>query len=81
MDVVLNVLTKTKQVSKLGGNLELIQKFVTLIMVTQVYTYAQTHQKGFPCDSAGKESACNVGDLGSIPGLGRSSGEGKDYPL
>ena len=36
---------------------------------------------GFPCDSAGKESACNVGDLGSIPGLGRSPGEGKGYPL
>ena len=31
--------------------------------------------------SAGKESACNAGDLGSIPGLGRSPGEGKDYPL
>ena len=36
---------------------------------------------GFPCGSAGKESACNVGDLGSIPGLGRSSGEGKGYPI
>ena len=36
---------------------------------------------GFPCDSAGKESACNVGDLGSISGLGRSPGEGKTYPL
>ena len=36
---------------------------------------------GFPCGSAGKESACNAGDLGSIPGLGRSSGEGKGYPL
>ena len=34
---------------------------------------------GFPCGSAGKESACNVGDLGSIPGLGRSPGEGKGY--
>ena len=32
---------------------------------------------GFPCGSAGKESTCNVGDLGSIPGLGRSPGEGK----
>ena len=31
--------------------------------------------------SAGKEPACNVGDLGSIPGLGRSPGEGKGYPL
>ena len=29
----------------------------------------------FPCGSAGKESACNAGDLGSIPGLGRSPGE------
>ena len=36
---------------------------------------------GFPCDSAGKESACNAGDLGLIPGFGRSSGEGKGYPL
>ena len=35
----------------------------------------------FPCCSAGKESACNAGDLGSILGLGRSLGEGKDYPL
>ena len=37
--------------------------------------------KDFPGGSAGKASAYNVGDLGSIPGLGRSSGEGKDYPL
>ena len=37
---------------------------------------------GFPCGSAGKESSCNAGDLGSIPGLGRSPGEGKGgYPL
>ena len=36
---------------------------------------------GFPCGSAGKESACNVGDLGLIPGLGRSPGEGNGYPL
>ena len=36
---------------------------------------------GFPCGSAGKESACNVGDLGSIPGLGSFPGEGKGYPL
>ena len=36
---------------------------------------------GFPGSSAGKESACNAGDLGSIPGLGRSPGEGNGYPL
>ena len=35
----------------------------------------------FLCDSAGKESACNAGDLGLIPGLGRSPEEGKGYPL
>ena len=32
-------------------------------------------------DSAGKESTCNAGDLGSVPGLGRSPGEGNGYPL
>ena len=36
---------------------------------------------GFFCGSAGKESAFNAGDLGSILGLGRSPGEGKGYPL
>ena len=36
---------------------------------------------GFPCGSAGKESTCNAGDLGSIPGLGKSAGEGKVYPF
>ena len=33
----------------------------------------------FPCGSAGKESTHNAGDVGSIPGLGRSPGEGKGY--
>ena len=37
--------------------------------------------RGFPGASEGKESACNEGDLGSIPGSGRSSGEGDGYPL
>ena len=37
--------------------------------------------EGFPGRSAGKESSCNAGDLVSIPGLGRSPGEGKGYPL
>ena len=36
---------------------------------------------GFLCGSAGRESACNAGDLGLIPGLGRSPGEGKDFLL
>ena len=36
---------------------------------------------GFPCGSAGKESACNAGDLGFIHGFERSPGGGNDYPL
>ena len=35
----------------------------------------------FPSGLDGKEPACNVGDLGLIPGLGRAPGEGKGYPL
>ena len=45
---------------------------------------AGTEQKvvlGFPCGSADNISACNVGDLGSIPGFRRSPGGGKGYPL
>ena len=38
-------------------------------------------RKGFPRSSVGKESPCNAGDPGLIPGLGRSTGEGKGYPL
>ena len=38
-------------------------------------------QKGFPGGSVGKESACNVGDQSSIPGSGKSPGEGNGYPL
>ena len=46
--------------------------FVSLPLFNVYLTY---------CGSAGKESACNGGDLGLIPGLGRSPGEGKGYPL
>ena len=38
------------------------------------------HLNVFPCGSAGKESTCNAGDLGLIPGLGRSPGEGERLP-
>ena len=41
----------------------------------------QIGYQGFPAGSAGKKSACNVGDLGLIPGLGKSLGEGNGYPL
>ena len=39
------------------------------------------YRRGFPGSSAGKESACKSGDPGLVPGLGRSDGEGKGYPL
>ena len=39
------------------------------------------HTKGFPHSSVGKESACNAGDLGLIPGSGRFPGEGNGNPL
>ena len=46
-----------------------------------VLVYPLDTCKFFPCSSAGKESACNAGDLDSISGLGRSPGEGKGYPF
>ena len=48
------------------------------VVLTQIHIYIRM---GFPGGSAGKESACNAGDPGLIPGLGRSPGEGKGYPL
>ena len=45
-----------------------------------MYCLASSEQ-GVPGGSAGKESACSAGDMGSIPELGRSPGEGKRYPL
>ena len=43
--------------------------------------YMVSKNKDFPCGSAGEGSTCNVGDVSSMPGLGRSPGEGKGYPL
>ena len=43
--------------------------------------FEKSRSPGFPGGSAGKESACRVGDLGLILGLGRSPGEGNGYPL
>ena len=57
-------------ISQEGFPLHLIQLILYLIITL-----------GFPCGSTGKESACNVGDLGSIPGLGRSPRDGKGYPF
>ena len=49
---------------------------------TDSLRYADGHPPwGLPCGSAGEEPACSAGDLASIPGLGRSPGKGKGYPL
>ena len=45
------------------------------------YLPLRDEMMGFPCGSDGKESACDAGDLGSIPGLGRSPGGGHGNPL
>ena len=57
-------------------------KSITLVMGIVSYFWEPYYsEKGFPVSSAGKESACNTGDLGSIPGLGRSPGGGHGSPL
>ena len=49
--------------------------------MNKVETMLHAFVCGFPGDSDGKESACDAGDLGSIPELGRTPGEGNGYPL
>ena len=57
-------------------------KLYTLVSIAAVVFYNPTSRaRGFPRSSVGKESACNAGDLGLIPGLGRSPGEGNGNPL
>ena len=58
-----------------------LQYFYKTSISTPNILYHSYIYKDFPCGSAGKESAYNLGDLGSISGLGRSPGEGKGYPF
>ena len=65
-------------------NLDLLWTSNYLHSIYIVYTMIDTVLDiimGFPDSSAGKESPCNARDLGWIPGLGRSPGDGKAYPL
>ena len=50
-------------------------------MRAHTHTHPHTHTPRFSGGSGSKESACNAGDPGSIPGSGRSTGEGNGYPL
>ena len=61
-----------------AGNLVLLEYMDALVPSIHVFLKEElVICKGFTESSVGKESACNVGDLGLIPGLGRSPGEGK----
>ena len=54
---------------------------VKVVKIQLIFWRKTGNFKGFPDGSAGTESTCNAGDLGSIPGLGTSPGEGKGCPL
>ena len=56
-------------------------RFQASLIVQEPDSFPDSMFLDFTSGSAGKESACNAGDLGSIPGLGRSPGGGKGYPL
>ena len=68
-----------------GGRVDFQSSTLFTFQVTSQGRYFQIMllrlPRGFLCGSAGEESVPNVGDLGSIPGLGRSPGKGKGYPL
>ena len=55
--------------------------FSTIYDTIKIYIYTYMLILGFPDSSVGKESVCNTGDPGSIPGSGSSPGEGIGYPL
>ena len=60
---------------------ELCTEFPTYMQYYLLELITRMSYKGIACGSAGKESACSEGDLGLIPGLGRSPGEGNGYSL
>ena len=66
-----------------GGLFRSVSFFATgqLAGLTSLFTWSPSSLYGLPCSSAGKESASNAGDPGSIPGSGRSTGELIGYPL
>ena len=66
---------RIEETSKACFSVDLI--FVVLFLK---FLLSNVFTEGVSCGSAGKESACNAGDLGWIPGLGRSPGEGNRYP-
>ena len=68
-------------VAQLVKNLPAMQEKIDAGSILGLGRSIEEEILGFPCGSAGKESTCNAGDLGSIPGLRRSPGEENSYPL
>ena len=60
---------------------KLLKESTTVVLYKIAFKTRALLRVGFPGSSVGKESTCNVGDPGLIPGLGRSSGEGNGNPL
>ena len=58
-----------------------IYHLCVVMWVSDFLKFQSPHLWGFPGDADGKESACNVGDLGSVPGSGRSARVGNSNPL
>ena len=58
-----------------------LSEHLVLVSYRESFSFPLSQTTGFPYGSAGKESTYNVGDLGLTPGLGRSPGEAKGYPL
>ena len=69
------------QYSGLENSMDCIVHGVAESDTTEWLNWTELNWMGFPGGSVGKESACNEGDLGPIPGLGRSPGEGNSNPL
>ena len=65
---------------KNGHTFRSIRHSISVITAFQLKSSAQL-RRGFACSSVGKESAYNAGDLGSIPGLGKSPGKGNGNPF
>ena len=61
----------------------LMEEIISTMMINTCYSdnLNDCLAQGFPGDSVGNESTCSAGDLGLIPGLERSPGEGNGYPL
>ena len=73
---MVKVLANTRMTTILQ-HINVSSQHIDLPKLTQYYTAIM----GFLGGSNGEKSACNAGDVGSIPGLGRSTGEGNGYPL